>query len=165
MRSVVFRLLEYICYLDWQTFGVSKNKSVPLNLLVHGKHLVCKISENVNLHSYHFHSCAYQHWCTADWLTLAALSCAEGYHGSICSCYEAVSQHVLWGLGCGMSTRMYTCTTLSNWQWLDMYIMIAFFCPCMCDYQAVWALGNIAGDSPECRDYVLNEAILVPLLQ
>ncbi|XP_013416574.1 importin subunit alpha-7 [Lingula anatina] len=31
--------------------------------------------------------------------------------------------------------------------------------------QAVWALGNIAGDSPECRDYVLNESILVPLLQ
>lgn len=31
--------------------------------------------------------------------------------------------------------------------------------------QAVWALGNIAGDSPECRDYVLNENILVPLLQ
>lgn len=31
--------------------------------------------------------------------------------------------------------------------------------------QAVWALGNIAGDSPECRDYVLGEGILVPLLQ
>ncbi|CAI9718470.1 importin subunit alpha-7 isoform X1 [Octopus vulgaris] len=31
--------------------------------------------------------------------------------------------------------------------------------------QAVWALGNIAGDSPECRNYVLNEGILVPLLQ
>lgn len=31
--------------------------------------------------------------------------------------------------------------------------------------QAVWALGNIAGDSPECRDYVLSEGILVPLLQ
>ncbi|KAJ8315056.1 hypothetical protein KUTeg_007206 [Tegillarca granosa] len=31
--------------------------------------------------------------------------------------------------------------------------------------QAVWALGNIAGDSPECRDYVLHEGILVPLLQ
>ncbi|GFR59674.1 importin subunit alpha [Elysia marginata] len=30
--------------------------------------------------------------------------------------------------------------------------------------QAVWALGNIAGDSPECRDYVLGEGILVPLL-
>ena len=29
----------------------------------------------------------------------------------------------------------------------------------------MWALGNIAGDSPECRDYVLNEGILVPLLQ
>ena len=31
--------------------------------------------------------------------------------------------------------------------------------------QAVWALGNIAGDSPDCRDYVLSENILVPLLQ
>ncbi|KAG7167000.1 Importin subunit alpha-7-like [Homarus americanus] len=31
--------------------------------------------------------------------------------------------------------------------------------------QAVWALGNIAGDSPDCRDYVLSENILMPLLQ
>lgn len=31
--------------------------------------------------------------------------------------------------------------------------------------QAVWALGNIAGDSPECRDHVLASGILVPLLQ
>ncbi|CAL1300548.1 unnamed protein product [Larinioides sclopetarius] len=31
--------------------------------------------------------------------------------------------------------------------------------------QAVWALGNIAGDSPECRDYVLQQGILLPLLQ
>lgn len=30
--------------------------------------------------------------------------------------------------------------------------------------QAVWALGNIAGDSPECRDYVLGADILQPLL-
>jgi len=30
--------------------------------------------------------------------------------------------------------------------------------------QAVWALGNIAGDSPQCRDYVLSEGILVHLL-
>ncbi|KAG7250669.1 hypothetical protein CRUP_033937, partial [Coryphaenoides rupestris] len=30
--------------------------------------------------------------------------------------------------------------------------------------QAVWALGNIAGDSAMCRDYVLNCDILTPLL-
>ncbi|XP_077296130.1 karyopherin alpha1 [Arctopsyche grandis] len=31
--------------------------------------------------------------------------------------------------------------------------------------QAVWALGNIAGDSAHCRDCVLNAEILPPLLQ
>lgn len=31
--------------------------------------------------------------------------------------------------------------------------------------QAVWALGNIAGDSPNCRDYVLKQGALRPLLQ
>lgn len=31
--------------------------------------------------------------------------------------------------------------------------------------QAVWALGNIAGDSPDCRDHVLDSGILKPLLQ
>ena len=30
--------------------------------------------------------------------------------------------------------------------------------------QAVWALGNIAGDSPQCRDMVLEQRALVPLL-
>lgn len=30
--------------------------------------------------------------------------------------------------------------------------------------QAVWALGNIAGDSPKYRDYCLNEGALPPLL-
>jgi hypothetical protein len=30
--------------------------------------------------------------------------------------------------------------------------------------QAVWALGNIAGDSPLCRDYVLQQGALRPLL-
>ncbi|KAK9195891.1 hypothetical protein WN943_004019 [Citrus x changshan-huyou] len=30
--------------------------------------------------------------------------------------------------------------------------------------QAVWALGNVAGDSPRCRDLVLSEEALIPLL-
>ncbi|KAJ0405074.1 hypothetical protein ATCC90586_008674 [Pythium insidiosum] len=33
----------------------------------------------------------------------------------------------------------------------------------VCD-QAVWALGNIAGDSTVCRDFVLNSGAMVPLL-
>ena len=31
--------------------------------------------------------------------------------------------------------------------------------------QAVWALGNIAGDSPELRDYVLSQNALIPLVE
>ena len=31
--------------------------------------------------------------------------------------------------------------------------------------QAVWALGNIAGDSPDCRNYVLSQGGLNPLLE
>jgi len=31
--------------------------------------------------------------------------------------------------------------------------------------QAVWALGNIAGDTPECRNYVLDCSILQPLIE
>lgn len=31
--------------------------------------------------------------------------------------------------------------------------------------QAVWALGNIAGDSPELRDRVLGANALMPLVQ
>ncbi|XP_010556709.1 PREDICTED: importin subunit alpha-3-like [Tarenaya hassleriana] len=30
--------------------------------------------------------------------------------------------------------------------------------------QAVWALGNVAGDSPKCRDLVLNYGAMIPLL-
>ncbi|XP_024528125.1 importin subunit alpha-1 isoform X1 [Selaginella moellendorffii] len=30
--------------------------------------------------------------------------------------------------------------------------------------QAVWALGNVAGDSPKCRDLVLNSNAMMPLL-
>ena len=30
--------------------------------------------------------------------------------------------------------------------------------------QAVWALGNIAGDSPKCRDLVLSHNAMIPLL-
>ncbi|KAI3732525.1 hypothetical protein L1987_63730 [Smallanthus sonchifolius] len=30
--------------------------------------------------------------------------------------------------------------------------------------QAVWALGNVAGDSPRCRDLVLGQGALMPLL-
>jgi hypothetical protein len=32
-------------------------------------------------------------------------------------------------------------------------------------FQAVWALGNVAGDSPKCRDLVLGSGGLFPLLQ
>lgn len=28
----------------------------------------------------------------------------------------------------------------------------------------MWALGNVAGDSPRCRDLVLNHGALIPLL-
>ena len=31
--------------------------------------------------------------------------------------------------------------------------------------QAVWALGNITGDGPECRDFVINAGIIQPLLR
>jgi importin subunit alpha-2 len=30
--------------------------------------------------------------------------------------------------------------------------------------QAVWALGNIAGDGPELRDHVIEQGIIKPLL-
>ena len=31
--------------------------------------------------------------------------------------------------------------------------------------QAVWALANITGDGPECRDYVIAQGIIAPLLR
>ena len=31
--------------------------------------------------------------------------------------------------------------------------------------QAVWAIGNIAGDGPELRDYVIKNGCVEPLLQ
>lgn len=33
-----------------------------------------------------------------------------------------------------------------------------------CILKAVWALGNVAGDSPRCRDLVLSHGALIPLL-
>lgn len=30
--------------------------------------------------------------------------------------------------------------------------------------QALWALANISGDGPECRDYVVSSGIIDPLL-
>jgi hypothetical protein len=43
--------------------------------------------------------------------------------------------------------------------WSDAYILFFFV------LQAVWALGNVAGDSPKCRDLVLGHGGLYPLLQ
>lgn len=31
--------------------------------------------------------------------------------------------------------------------------------------QAVWALGNVAGDSPDCRDFVIANGMMEPLLK
>jgi hypothetical protein len=32
-------------------------------------------------------------------------------------------------------------------------------------FQAVWALGNIAGDGPQLRDFVIKCGVVEPLLQ
>jgi hypothetical protein len=40
-----------------------------------------------------------------------------------------------------------------------LFISFVFF-----NLQAVWALGNVAGDSPRCRDLVLGNGALLPLL-
>lgn len=45
-----------------------------------------------------------------------------------------------------------------------MLIIVAFF-RCHGVSQAVWAIGNIAGDGPPCRDQVLSLGVLPPLLQ
>ena len=41
---------------------------------------------------------------------------------------------------------------------LEVYFLNLLLC------QAVWALGNVAGDSPQCRDLVLSKGALLPLL-
>ncbi len=48
----------------------------------------------------------------------------------------------------------------------DWYSLSASFDSHLCDLllQAVWALGNVAGDSPKCRDLVLSHGALIPLL-
>lgn len=40
----------------------------------------------------------------------------------------------------------------------------AFLLSNLINKQAVWALGNVAGDSPTCRDLVLSNGALMPLL-
>lgn len=47
----------------------------------------------------------------------------------------------------------------SRVQCLTLPALMLFLLP-----QAVWALGNIAGDSPQCRDLVLQHHALEPLL-
>lgn len=45
--------------------------------------------------------------------------------------------------------------------WIGIWIAIPDF---LSLEQAVWALGNVAGDSPSCRDLVLAQGALGPLL-
>jgi hypothetical protein len=40
-----------------------------------------------------------------------------------------------------------------------MWYFWASFLPSL--FGKIWALGNIAGDSPECRDYVISEVSFV----
>lgn len=47
---------------------------------------------------------------------------------------------------------------------IDLLYCFLHFIQTMTIDQAVWALGNIAGDSPKCRDLVLGYGALVPLL-
>lgn len=59
---------------------------------------------------------------------------------------------------------------LASYHTSHFYNICSLFPMCSCTHllhhssQAVWALGNIAGDSAVCRDYVLNCNILPPLL-
>lgn len=53
---------------------------------------------------------------------------------------------------------------------VQAFIFLNFYLLKYSDYifflklQAVWALGNVAGDSPRCRDLVLSHGALIPLL-
>jgi hypothetical protein len=42
--------------------------------------------------------------------------------------------------------------------------VFTFASPSPPSISSVWALGNIAGDAPNCRDYVLSQGALPPLL-
>ena len=57
-------------------------------------------------------------------------------------------------------THTYTLISVTNSVCIVLFHSFHLFFP----LQAVWALGNIAGDSAVCRDYVLNCNILPPLL-
>jgi hypothetical protein len=46
-----------------------------------------------------------------------------------------------------------------------LYLTIVLFLLLFFLLQAVWALGNIAGDSPQCRNMVLQAGALPPLLE
>lgn len=47
---------------------------------------------------------------------------------------------------------------------IELWQLIAFRICFDFVHQAVWALGNVAGDSPSCRDLVLSSGALMPLL-
>lgn len=55
---------------------------------------------------------------------------------------------------------MHCCISIS-----DLISISGFVKSLIIIFQAVWALGNVAGDSPKCRDLVLGQGALIPLLQ